>query len=84
MTDTNKKQVAILVEQKFEDSEFQIPYKALKQAGSQVTVLGSRMNEKYQGKQGQVSIKPDGTLHFIIHTFEFLLQNQPKKRQVFY
>jgi protease I len=61
MTDTNKKQVAILVEQKFEDSEFQIPYKALKQAGAEVTVLGSRMNEKYQGKQGHVSIKPDGT-----------------------
>jgi len=61
MTDTSKKQVAILVEQKFEDAEFQIPYKALKQAGAKVTVLGSRMNEKYQGKQGQVSIKPDGT-----------------------
>lgn len=61
MTDTRKKQVAILVEQKFEDAEFQIPYQALKQAGVQVTVLGSRMNENYQGKQGQVSIKPDGT-----------------------
>ena len=57
----NSKQVAILVEQKFEDSEFQIPYKALQQAGAKVTVLGSRMNEKYQGKEGQVSIKPDGT-----------------------
>ncbi|MGC1393832.1 MAG: DJ-1/PfpI/YhbO family deglycase/protease [Coleofasciculaceae cyanobacterium] len=57
----NSKRVAILVDQKFEDSEFQIPYKALQQAGAKVTVLGSRMNEKYQGKEGQVSIKPDGT-----------------------
>lgn len=57
----NSKRVAILVEQKFEDSEFQIPYKALQQAGAKVSVLGSRMNEKYQGKEGQVSIKPDGT-----------------------
>lgn len=47
MTDTSKKQVAILVEQKFEDAEFQIPYQALKQAGAKITVLGSRMNEKY-------------------------------------
>jgi len=56
-----QKRVAILVEQKFEDSEFQIPYKGLKQAGAEISVLGSRMNEKYQGKEGQVSIKPDGT-----------------------
>ena len=55
------KRVAILVEQKFEDSEFQIPYKALQQAGMEVQVLGSRMNEEYKGKQGKVAIKPDGT-----------------------
>jgi protease I len=53
--------VAILVEKNFEDSEFQIPYTALQAAGAQVTVLGSRMNEEYAGKQGKVSIKPDGT-----------------------
>lgn len=57
----NSKRVAILVDQKFEDSEFQIPYKALQQAGAIISILGSRMNEKYQGKEGQVSIKPDGT-----------------------
>ncbi|HEX8653203.1 MAG TPA: DJ-1/PfpI/YhbO family deglycase/protease [Pyrinomonadaceae bacterium] len=55
------KKVAILVEQNFEDSEFQIPYTALQEAGAEVTVLGSRMNEKYAGKQGKVSIEPDGT-----------------------
>jgi protease I len=62
ITDSTPKRVAILIDQKFEDSEFQIPYKGLQQAGAQVTVLGSRMNEKYEGKQGQVSIKPDGTV----------------------
>ncbi|MBD0325484.1 MAG: type 1 glutamine amidotransferase, partial [Pyrinomonadaceae bacterium] len=56
-----KKRVAILVEKNFEDSEFQIPYNALQAAGAEVTVLGSRMNEEYAGKQGKVSIKPDGT-----------------------
>lgn len=58
---TGQKRVAILVEKNFEDSEFQIPYNALKAAGAEVTILGSRMNETYQGKQGKASIEPDGT-----------------------
>jgi protease I len=62
MTAENRaKKVAILVEKSFEDSEFQIPYTALQEAGAEVVVLGSRMNEKYTGKQGKVSIEPDGT-----------------------
>src|SRR5918992_2531102 len=60
-TQPTTKKVAILVEKNFEDSEFQIPYNALKAAGAEVTVLGSRMNETYQGKQGKASIEPDGT-----------------------
>jgi protease I len=59
--DNGTKKVAILIEKNFEDSEFQIPYTALQEAGAEVTVLGSRMNETYTGKQGVVSIKPDGT-----------------------
>ncbi len=30
-------------------------------AGIEVTVLGSRMNEQYKGKQGKVSVEADGT-----------------------
>lgn len=56
-----QKKVAILVEQGFEDSEFKIPHTAMQQAGAKVSVLGSRMNEEYRGKQGKVSIRPDGT-----------------------
>ena len=59
--ESNAKKVAILVEKNFEDSEFQIPYTALQEAKAEVTVLGSRMNEKYTGKQGKVSVEPDGT-----------------------
>jgi protease I len=55
------KRVAILVEKMFEDYEFQVPYKALQQAGFEVAVLGSRMNEQYQGKMAKVSISPDAT-----------------------
>jgi protease I len=56
-----KKRVAILVENLFEDSEFQIPYTALQRADAEVVVLGSRMNDEYSGKQGKVTIKPDAT-----------------------
>jgi protease I len=59
-TDSIKK-IAILIEHNFEDSEFKIPYTALNKAGAEISVLGSRMNEEYKGKQGKETIKPDGT-----------------------
>lgn len=58
---TTVKRVAFLLEQQFEDSEFQIPYTALKQAGATTVILGSRMNDEYQGKRGQVTARPDAT-----------------------
>lgn len=62
MTEKNQpKRVAILIEQHVEDSEFQIPYTALQEAGAEVTVLGSRVNETYTGKQMKLSIKADAT-----------------------
>ncbi|MGB7413911.1 MAG: DJ-1/PfpI family protein [Thermosynechococcaceae cyanobacterium] len=60
-TTTDKKQIAILLEDQFEDAMFQVPYTALRKAGANVTVLGSRMNEDYKGKHGTVSVKPDST-----------------------
>lgn len=57
----SQKRVAILIENGVEDSEFQVPYKALQKAGASVVVLGSRMNERFTGKEGKVSIEPDGT-----------------------
>ncbi|MEH1766037.1 DJ-1/PfpI/YhbO family deglycase/protease [Nostoc sp.] len=65
MTDNNnhsgKKKVAILIEQAVEDAEFTVPYNGLKQAGIEVVILGSRINEKYKGKRGKLSIQADGT-----------------------
>lgn len=55
------KKVAILIENGVEDSEFLVPYNALNEAGAEVTVLGSRMNEKYQGKQLKLSMEADAT-----------------------
>ena len=59
--DNHTKRVAILIENQVEDSEFQIPYNALQEAGAEVIVLGSRMNEKYQGKQMKLSMEADAT-----------------------
>ncbi|WP_414754558.1 DJ-1/PfpI/YhbO family deglycase/protease [Anabaena sp. CCY 9910] len=58
---SGKKKVAILIEQAVEDTEFIIPCNGLKQAGFEVVVLGSRMNEKYKGKRGRLSTQADGT-----------------------
>jgi protease I len=59
--ESSTKKVAILIENHVEDSEFLIPYNALREAGAEVTVLGSRVNEKYQGKQMKLSIAADRT-----------------------
>jgi protease I len=61
MAETKTKKVAILIENHFEDSEFTIPRAALERAGAEVTVLGSRTNEKYTGKQLKVSVEADAT-----------------------
>jgi protease I len=58
---SSQTRVAILVENGFEDSEFQVPYTALKRTAADVVVLGTRMNEEYRGKRGKVSIRPDAT-----------------------
>jgi protease I len=46
------KKVIILVEQMFNDLEFWYPYYRLKEAGAQVTVVGSGSAEQYTGKSG--------------------------------
>ncbi|HBB33785.1 MAG TPA: type 1 glutamine amidotransferase [Cyanobacteria bacterium UBA8803] len=53
--------IAILMEQNVEDVEFLIPYTAFRKAGASIKVLGSRMNEQYKGKRGQVTVEPNGT-----------------------
>jgi deglycase len=55
------KKVALLIESHVEDSEFLVPYTALTEAGAEVSVLGSRVNEKYLGKQGKVAREADAT-----------------------
>ncbi len=61
ITNPTPKRIAILIEQNFEDAEFQVPYTALQQAGAEVIVLGSRLNDTYWGKSDRTTIEPDGT-----------------------
>ncbi|MFP4120955.1 type 1 glutamine amidotransferase domain-containing protein [Coleofasciculus sp.] len=58
---TSPKRIAVLIEQKFEDMEFQVPVTALRTAGEDVVVLGSCLKDEYKGKRGKVMVKPDGT-----------------------
>ncbi|QBD78922.1 DJ-1/PfpI/YhbO family deglycase/protease [Ktedonosporobacter rubrisoli] len=51
-----KGRVAILVDSDFADTEFLVPYNALKQAGAELVVLGSRRHVKYTGRWGETSI----------------------------
>jgi protease I len=55
------KRIAMLIEQNFEDAEFRVPYTALQQAGAEVILLGSRINDTYLGKSDRTAIEPDGT-----------------------
>jgi protease I len=49
--------VTILVGAGFEDSEFDVPYKRLQEAGHEVTVLGENEAETLEGKRGEVKAK---------------------------
>lgn len=64
MTQTNgftPQRIAFIVENGFEDSEFQVPFKALRQTSADIVVLGSRMNDTYSGKRGRVTTEPEAT-----------------------
>jgi len=52
------KKVIILVEQMYNDLEFWYPYYRLKEAGTEVVVVGSGSAEEYTGKSG-IPCRPD-------------------------
>ena len=57
----NGRKIAILVEEGFEDTELSEPLEAMKEAGADVTVIGSGSKQKYKGKRGEVRISADTT-----------------------
>lgn len=68
------KRVAILVENEFEDVMLKIPQTALKQAGAEVVILGARMNDRYRGHRGTITVAPDATTTEVCaETFDALI-----------
>ena len=64
------KQIAILAEEDFEDSELVEPLRAMKDAGAKVVVVGSGSRDYYQGKRGKAKIKVDVTAEKVsLHDF---------------
>ena len=54
--------IACLLDSDFEDSEFQQPYEAYKQAGHQVTIVGLKPGAQLKGKKGQVVATVDKSI----------------------
>lgn len=55
------KNIAILVEDDFEDSELDEPLRAMKHAGAKVVIVGSGSKKIYRGKRGLVEVAVDTT-----------------------
>lgn len=53
--------IAVLLGQDFEDSEYRVPVERLKEAGHKVTVVGRRVGETVKGKQGRESAIVDAS-----------------------
>jgi len=53
------KKIAVLLASDFEDSEYEEPVKALREAGHEVIVIGKEAGETLEGKQGDVTAETD-------------------------
>lgn len=47
--------IAFILDEMFEDSEFQVPYERVKEAGHEPVVIGLEANKQVEGKQGDVT-----------------------------
>lgn len=51
--------IACLLDTDFEDSEFEGPYRALREAGHEVTIIGFERGGELRGKKGRVTTRAD-------------------------
>ncbi len=51
--------VAFIIDEMFEDSEFQKPYDRVKEAGHEAVVIGAKAGASLKGKKGKVTAKTD-------------------------
>ena len=55
--------VAVVLGEDFEDSEFRVPYERLKAAGHRVVVLGPEAGKKVKGKRGEEQVTIEQAVH---------------------
>ncbi len=53
--------VAFVLADNFEDSEFKVPYDRIREAGHEVTVIGTDAGKEVKGKQGEETFTPEVT-----------------------
>lgn len=51
--------IAFIVDKDFEDSEFRVPYDAVKQAGHEAVIIGIEAGKELKGKKGKEAIKAE-------------------------
>lgn len=51
--------IAMIIADLFEDSEFRVPYDRLKEAGHEITVIGSEAGKRVEGKQQKEVVTAD-------------------------
>jgi protease I len=54
--------VAFIMDEMFEDSEFQIPYERVKEAGHEPVVIGLKGGKELAGKKGKVKVTTDAAI----------------------
>ncbi|HEY6881312.1 MAG TPA: type 1 glutamine amidotransferase domain-containing protein, partial [Polyangiales bacterium] len=54
--------IAVLLADDFEDSEFRVPYRNLQQAGHKLTVLGKQAGTTVHGKKGQEHVQIEAAI----------------------
>ena len=53
--------VAFVLADDFEDSEFRVPYDRLREAGHEITVIGTEAGKEVEGKRGKETFTPEAT-----------------------
>jgi len=54
--------IACVLSEGFEDSEFRVPYDALRAAGHEIVVIGTKKGEQLKGKKGKETIATDAAI----------------------
>ncbi|WP_426752579.1 type 1 glutamine amidotransferase domain-containing protein [Myxococcus sp. Y35] len=70
----DRKRIACIVGEGFEDSELRIPYDRLRQAGHEVVLIGKKAGDEVAGKQGKEKFRLERSIDDVqVNDFDMLL-----------